>query len=88
MQLCNGDDMGVSQSSVSRAIARTLESLSSDRMVQRFIKFPLQANQIRDNQDKFFLIIVGAIDGTHFQIIAPNVNVNEFVNRHHFHSIK
>ena len=92
MQLCNGDDMGVSQSSVSRAIACTLESLSSDRMVQRFIKFPMQANQIRDNQEKFFQIagfpgIVGAIDGTHIQIIAPNVNENEFVNRHHYHSI-
>ena len=31
--------------------------------------------------------IVGALDGTHIQIIAPNVNKNEFVNRHHYHSI-
>ena len=85
-------DMGVSQSSVSRVIISPLDSLSSDRMVQRFIKFPMQANQIRDNQEKFFQIAgfpgtVGAIDGTHIQIIAPNVNENEFVTRHHYHSI-
>ena len=90
MQLCNGDDMGVSQSSDLRAIARTLENLSSDRVVQRFIKFPMQAYQIRDNQEKFFHIagipgIVGAIDGTHIPIIA--LYENEFVNRYHYHSI-
>ena len=56
MQLCNCDDMGVSQSSVSGATAHTLENLSSDRMVQCFIKFPMQAYQIRDNQEKFLII--------------------------------
>ena len=51
----------------------------------------MQANQIRDNQEKFFQVagfpgIVGAIDGTHIQIFAPNVNENELVNRHYYHS--
>ena len=35
MQLCNADDMGLSQSSVSRAISSTVESLSSPRMVRQ-----------------------------------------------------
>lgn len=92
MQLCNGDDMGVSQPTVSRAISVTLQSLSSDRMVQQFIRFPVQADQIRRNQEHFFQVagfpgIVGAIDGTHVQIIAPSVDENEFINRHHYHSI-
>ena len=74
MQLWNGDNMVVSQSSNLRAIARTLENLSSDRVVQCFIKFPMQAYQIRDNQEKFFYIagfpgIVGAIDGTHIRLL-------------------
>ncbi|XP_061184381.1 putative nuclease HARBI1 [Saccostrea echinata] len=92
MQLCNGDDMGVSQSSVSRAVSCTIRSLSSDRMVRRFIKFPTSPDAIRRNQEHFFQIagfpgIVGAIDGTHVQIIAPRNNENEFVNRHHYHSL-
>lgn len=92
MQLCNGDDMGVSQSSVSRAISCTIRSLSSERMVRRFIKFPTTPDAIRHNQERFFQIagfpgIVGAIDGTHVQIIAPKDNENEFVNRHHYHSL-
>lgn len=34
-----------------------------------------------------FQKIVDAIDGTHVQIIAPKDNENEFVNRHHYHSL-
>lgn len=73
MQLCNGDDMGVSQSSVSRAISCTIRSLFSERMVRRFIKYPTPPDAIRY--------------GTHVQIIAPKDNENEFVNRHHYHSL-
>lgn len=49
MQLCIGDDMGISQSSVLRAISCTLESLSSDRMIRRFIRFPTQPTDTRRN---------------------------------------
>jgi hypothetical protein len=31
--------------------------------------------------------IVGVVDGTHVQIIAPSVDENEFIKRHHYHSI-
>lgn len=84
MQLCNGDDMGVSQSSVSRAISCTIRSLFSERMVRRFIKYPTTPDAIRIGG---FPGIVDAIDGTHVQIIAPKDNENEFVNRHHYHSL-
>nr|XP_034332395.1 putative nuclease HARBI1 [Crassostrea gigas] len=92
MQLCNGDDMGVSQPTVSRAITATLRSLSSPQICAQFIKFPLNVHEIRKNQEEFFKIagfpgIVGAIDGTHVQIIAPSDYENEYVNRHHYHSI-
>lgn len=92
MQLCNGDDMGVSQSTVSRAITATLQSLSSQRIVTQFIKFPQNTPDIRKNQEEFFSIagfpgVVGTIDGTHIQIIAPSEYENEYVNRHHYHSI-
>ncbi|XP_056016141.1 putative nuclease HARBI1 [Ostrea edulis] len=92
MQLCNGDDMGVSQPTVSRAITVTLASLTSPLMISRFVQFPSSAAEIRRNQESFHAIagfpgIVGAIDGTHIQIIAPHEYENEFVNRHNYHSI-
>ena len=55
MQLCNGDDMGVSQPTVSRAISVTLDSLTSPAVVSRFIRFPTDATAIRKNQEGFFL---------------------------------
>ena len=66
MQLCNGDDMGVSQPSISRAITKTLQSLSSPRIVQRFIRIPLDPATIRRPQEEFYNVanfpgIVGAI---------------------------
>lgn len=92
MQLCNGDDMGVSQPTVSRAITATLGCLSSPQICAQFIKFPLNFQEIRKNQEEFFKSagfpeIVGAIDGTHVQIIAPSQYENGYVNRHHYHSI-
>jgi hypothetical protein len=43
-QLCNGDDHGVSQPSVSKAVNMTIDSLSSDQTVQRFIHIDLTCN--------------------------------------------
>ncbi|XP_052691859.1 putative nuclease HARBI1 [Crassostrea angulata] len=80
--------MGVSQPTVSMAITATLRCLSSPQICAQFIKSPLNIHEIRKNQEEFFKIagfpgIVGAIDGTHVQIIAPS----EYENRHHYHSI-
>lgn len=92
MQLCNGDDMGVSQPTISRAITATLRYLSSPRICAQFIKLPLNLQEIRKNQEEFFKIagfpgIVEDIDSTHVQIIAPSQYENEYVYIHYYHSI-
>ncbi|XP_046577279.1 putative nuclease HARBI1 [Haliotis rubra] len=91
-QMCNGDDHGLSQPTISRVIEQTLQSLTSQRMVRRFVTFPTQAQDIRRHQRRFYQTanfpgVTGVIDGTHVQIQAPSVNENEFINRHHYHSI-
>ena len=40
-QLCNGDDLGVSQQTVSRVITETLDALCNQQILKRFIKFPI-----------------------------------------------
>jgi hypothetical protein len=84
--------MSVSQSTVSRAISTTLTSLTSPLIIRRFIQFPSSAAEIRQNQEAFYAIagfpgVVGTIDGTHIQIIAPHEYENEYVNKHNYHSI-
>ena len=56
MQLCNGDDMGVSQPSISRAVTATMESLSSVRVVRQFISFPFTPHEITTRQEFFYQI--------------------------------
>ncbi|XP_064614546.1 putative nuclease HARBI1 [Liolophura sinensis] len=95
MQLCNGDDIGVSQPTVSRAIIATVRSLSSNQQIAQFIRFPLTAREMRDKQETFYAAaqfpgIVGAIDGTHIRSMA---SCSEFqsspytINLHHYHSV-
>ncbi|XP_067658811.1 putative nuclease HARBI1 [Haliotis asinina] len=90
-QLCNGDDHGLSQPSVSRAIYTTVEALSAPAMVARFIHFPspaeCQRNKVEFHRTANFPGVIGVIDGTHIQIQAPTVNEDVYVNRHHYHSI-
>ncbi|KAK3887936.1 hypothetical protein Pcinc_007986 [Petrolisthes cinctipes] len=66
MQLCNGDDLGPSQPSVSRVIAQTVELLASPAIATRFIKFPRTRQEIQRRQNEFMAIsnfpgIVGTI---------------------------
>ena len=92
MQQCSSDEFGVSQSSVSKTITETLMALSAPEIVERFIKFPLDAAEIRQNQAQFYQIarfpgVVGVIDCTHVRIIAPKDNEVDYVNRKNFHSL-
>lgn len=92
MQLCNGDDLGLSQQSTSRVISETLDALVTPAFVSRFIKFPTRDADIRRTKDEFrqyhgFPGVVGAIDGTHIRIIAPKEYEAEYVNRKQYHSI-
>ena len=91
MQLCNADDLGISQP-VSRAINQTINALSRPQILQQFIRFPLDIQQLHRIKDNFREIaampgVVGAIDGTHMKIIAPSKDEDVFVNRKKVHSI-
>ncbi|XP_067686105.1 putative nuclease HARBI1 [Haliotis asinina] len=92
MQLCNADHIGVSQSSVSRAITQTITAVSVPAIVRQFISFPTSQAEIRRNQLGFYGIanfpgVVGVIDGTHIQILAPSQHEPAYVNRKQYHSI-
>ena len=53
-------------SSGSGVLNNALECLSSDRIVQSFIKFPLQAEQIRQTYDK--LVWIAGLRGGHAKV--------------------
>uniref|UniRef100_A0AAZ1XUX0 Putative nuclease HARBI1 n=1 Tax=Oreochromis aureus TaxID=47969 RepID=A0AAZ1XUX0_OREAU len=92
MQQCSSDDLGLSQSSVSRVITQTLTALSQPNIVTQFVSFPLDARTLHTHKRAFMDIagfhgVVGVIDGTHGRIIAPSEDEAVFVNRRNFHSI-
>ncbi|KAK3880410.1 hypothetical protein Pcinc_015093 [Petrolisthes cinctipes] len=92
MQLCNGDDFGLSQPTISRAITQTLDALTAELILSRFIQFPVNLEEIRDIQGEFLRIagfpgVVSVVDGTHVRIVAPKEYEEVYVNRKNFHSI-
>ncbi|KAK0141133.1 putative nuclease HARBI1 [Merluccius polli] len=125
MQVCNADDLGISQPSVShkpnhqRASVdhisiqlnsnfikdtshERLEELTelSSKLVKAEIilissnsfRFPLDNQQLHRIKANFMAIagmagVVGAVDGTHIQIIAPSKDEDVFVIRKKVHSI-
>ncbi|KAK0144219.1 putative nuclease HARBI1 [Merluccius polli] len=72
MQLCNADDLGISQPSFIR--------FPLDNQQLHRIKANLMAIAGMPG-------VVGAIDGTHIKIIAPSKDEDVFVNRKKVHSI-
>ncbi|KAK0154072.1 putative nuclease HARBI1 [Merluccius polli] len=55
-----------------------------------FIRFPLDNQQLHRIKANFMACrygVVGAVDGTHIQIIAPSKDEDVFVNRKKVHSI-
>lgn len=92
MQLCNADDFGITQPTISRVITQTLVALTQPQVYTQFVKFPRTAQEIRTKQAQFYQIarfpgVAGAIDGTHIKIIAPVENENIYVNRKNEHTI-
>ena len=75
MQLCNADDLKISQPSVSRAINFPLDIQQLHRIKANFMAIAGMPG------------VVGAIDGTHIKIIAPSKDEDVFVNRKKVHSI-
>ncbi|KAK0151413.1 putative nuclease HARBI1 [Merluccius polli] len=57
----------------------------------KFIRFPLDNQQLHRIKANFMACryagVVGAVDGTHIQIIAPSKDEDVFVNRKNVHSI-
>ena len=92
MQLCNGDDFGVTQPTISRVITQTLNALTQPNIFRQFVNFPRARPEIEKKQREFMRVagfpgIVGVIDGTHIRIVAPRVDEAEYVNRKRYHSI-
>lgn len=92
MQLCSGDDIGITQKTASKVITQTLDALLTPAFISRFIKFPRLQGEIQQRQAEFreianFPGVVGAIYGTHIRIVAPREDEAEYVNRKHYHSL-
>ncbi|XP_042617312.1 putative nuclease HARBI1 [Cyprinus carpio] len=92
MQQCTSDDLGPSQSTVSRVLNTTVAALTTPDIVRQFIDFPTDLQTIWQKQADFMRIagfpaVVVTIDGTHVRIIAPTVNEETYINRKGFHSI-
>uniref|UniRef100_A0A671PWI3 DDE Tnp4 domain-containing protein n=1 Tax=Sinocyclocheilus anshuiensis TaxID=1608454 RepID=A0A671PWI3_9TELE len=92
MQQCTSDDLGPSQSTVSRVLNSTIAALTTPNIVRQFIDFPTDLQTLRQKQEAFMRIagfpgVVGGIDDTHVHIISPTVNEEAYVNRKGFHSI-
>ena len=81
-------DINLSVASICRIMHRFADAICSVK--HHFIKFPTTSQEIMHNQfysDHNIPNVVGLIDGTHIQIIAPPVNEDAYVNRLQYHSI-
>lgn len=92
MQLCNADDFGLSQPTISRAISQTVDALTAPHIIRRHIDFPTNPMEIERIQADFARIagfpgVVSVIDDTHISIVAPHNYEEVYVNRKNFHSI-
>lgn len=81
-----GDTLGLDKSTVSRVVTAVTESLC--RKTDDFIKWPC----VEQTREDFYEIagfpnVLGAVDGTHIRVQAPNSDEASFVNRKNFHSI-
>lgn len=50
MQLCDGDDLGISQQSASRVISDALNALATLDFLARLIKFPTMHDEIQQKR--------------------------------------
>ncbi|ETE57171.1 hypothetical protein L345_17116, partial [Ophiophagus hannah] len=85
-----GDNLRVSQSSVSRCLDAFLEAML--RHVHEHITFPTTDSELRRTREAFFDIagfpnVIGIVDCTHVPIIAPADMPALYRNCHNFHSL-
>lgn len=85
-----GDSFGVHKSTVSRTLERFLNAVR-ETLVDQLIRFPGE-DGMRYIVKKFRDVagmpcVMGCIDGSHVDIVAPKTNEEQYVNRHQNHSI-
>ena len=88
--LGDSSDINLSVASICRIVHRFTLALCN--LKDHFIRFPTTPDEINKSQQNFYSQhripnVVGLIDGTHVQVIAPSVNEEAYVNRLHYHSI-
>jgi len=87
-----GDCLGISKSSQSRCVYYVSSALI--RRINLFIKFSKDNEHITKTKEQFYQLssfpnVLGAIDGTHINIIAPvGIKESDYINRKNCLSIK
>ena len=89
-QNCSKDFIDVAQPTVSRVLSDFIETMV--KLAPDFIFMPRNNNKICNMKREFYKIkdfsgVIGCIDGSHIQIIAPHEDEFAYVNRKKFHSI-
>ncbi|XP_062576040.1 putative nuclease HARBI1 [Saccostrea cucullata] len=91
MQLCNGDDLGIHQSTVSRIVQRVSTALTRPHIIQRYkIAYRRSDNSQapdRLSRNRQFSGSAWRYRRDPCRILRPTVNEEEFVNRKNFHSV-
>ncbi|KAK0155673.1 putative nuclease HARBI1 [Merluccius polli] len=91
MQVCNADDLGISQPSVSHKPNHERALVSARPCPTVYSVSFGQSTTTQEDQSQLhgsrYAGVVGAVDGTHIQIIAPSKDEDVFVNRKKVHSI-
>ena len=85
-----GDSLGIHRSSVSLIVTRVTNAIC--RLMNRYITFPLTREEQQKTKEEFHELagmpnVLGAIDGTLINIVAPTEDENVYVNRKGNHSM-
>ena len=84
-QTCSNDFIDVAQPTVSRVLSDLIETMV--KLAPHFIFMPRNYNEMCNIKVAGFPGVIGSIDGSHIQIIAPHKDEFAYVNRKKIHSI-
>ncbi|XP_045125367.1 putative nuclease HARBI1 [Portunus trituberculatus] len=92
IQMYSRDDLGPSQSAISRAITQTLDALADVNILKQFICLPITPDTTVAMKADFINIadfpeVIGVIDGTHVRLMVPREEEGIYVNSRGYHSI-